>query len=159
MDRRVIFLTGLLSVPAFAQWSPVGLSKELYPIAHLESSWGKNTNHEAHSKGRWSSAHGALGLKASTAYDAMLRSRKFIEKWSTRKDYTLNITNKDVFFEFFISNSEFYNELATIHWHYLRQNTSSVEQAVYAWRWGIGAADRAENHSEDKYVAAYMVRQ
>lgn len=155
--NRHLLLTGFLSMQAQAAppWTPVGLTQELYPIARLESSWGKYVNHEPHSKGKWYSAHGALGLKAVTGYEAMLRSRNFMMKWSNGQD---DLCDRETFLTLFLTNNKFYNELATLHWKYLRRNTASVEQAVYAWRWGLGAATATTTYPEDKYVVAYMTR-
>jgi len=158
--KHHLMLTGFLSIPSIAEanWSPAGLALELYPIAHLESSWGKNMSHQAHSKGDWYSAQGALGLKAITAYESMFLSKSFISKWSIGDKQTVDITNKEVFFKLLSTNSQFYNELASTHWRYLRQNTADVEQAVFAWRWGLGAAFKTSNIAIDKYVIAYKIR-
>lgn len=151
----------VLSSQVFAQapkWTPVSLSQELYPIAHLESSWGRNTKHQAHSKGTWNSSFGALGLKAVTAYEAMRSSRRFMSKWSVGTNQTINITERNIFLVLFTTNVKFYNELANIHWQYLKLNTANIEQAVFAWRWGLAATINSENHADDKYVAAYLTK-
>lgn len=156
--RRHILCIGILSTQAFAEWKPVSLSQELYPIAYLESSWGRNISHQPNSKGIWSSSYGALGLKAVTAYESMLLSKRFMKKWSVGANQTNDITDKTLFLQMFTTDVEFYNELANIHWQYLKRNTSCIEQTVYAWRWGLGATISTSNHSDDKYVVAYLAR-
>lgn len=154
-----VILTVIVSMQAYAQdarWQPTGLAKELHPIAHLESSWGRNMNHEPHSKGPFFSSYGALGLKAITAYEAIMRSKRLQSKWSSNG--TVDLTDKDVFFSLFTSNYEFYNDCASSHWAYLRRNTDSIEQAVFAWRWGLGASKKSQSHQSDSYVMAYLKR-
>lgn len=132
------------------KWKPDGLSIELYPIAHLESSFGKNMNHDPHSKGSWFSSYGALGLKAATAYDAYKISPRLQAKFP-------GLLDKDRFLTAITSDWRLYNECANLHWRILRKQTSSMEQAVFAWRWGIGAALKAgaAKIDADKYVASY----
>ncbi|NBT58210.1 hypothetical protein EBT16_05450, partial [bacterium] len=56
-------------------WSPEGLHQDMLPIAHLESNFGKNTQHAAHSKGEYHTAVGAVGLKPVTAHEEYKKSK------------------------------------------------------------------------------------
>jgi hypothetical protein len=153
-----VVLISLQAVGAEPAWTPVALDKELYPIAHLESSFGKNMSHQPHSRGPFYSSYGALGLKAATAYEAYLMSPK-TQTWANVNSIGA-LLSTEKFFSAFISHDEFYNRLANVHWWYLRKNTGSIEQAVYAWRHGLAAAQRtkSEEINADTYVSAYVTR-
>lgn len=151
----LILSVSLQALASDGVWTPVALDKELYPIANLESSFGKNMAHQPHSRGAFYSSYGALGLKAITAYEAYMMSPK-IQRWLRPKDG--EVIAEGWFFSLFTKNPEFYNRIANVHWWYLKQNTSSVEQAVFAWRFGLAAAAKAspEAIASDRYVAQYV---
>lgn len=154
-SRNVLTLTVsvLLATEVFAadmKWKSEGLAEELHPIAHLESSFGKNMNHEAHSKGPFYSSYGAVGLKGMAAYEAYLRSSYLKKRFP-------GLSDKDAFMQLFTTDYHFYNACANVHWYWLRRHTATINQAVFAWRWGIGAATKADSTQidADKYVASY----
>lgn len=133
------------------KWTPAGLTEELHPIAHLESSFGKKTTHASHSKGDYHTAVGAVGLKPVTAHEEYKRT-----PW-LQKTFP-NLHDADKFTEEFKKNPAFYNHVATAHWHRLKKLVGgNVARAAYAWRWGQGAAirDPAEVREGDPYVTAY----
>lgn len=159
--KRITSLLLVVSAVAHAHssainwnWDPGSLNKQLYPIAYLESSFGKYVNHQPHSKGPFYSSYGTLGLKAVTAYEAYLISKRLQEKW---KDDDGHVLSQDEFFNIFTVNEELYNDCANVHWWYLSKHTDSIEQAAFAWRWGLGAALEASNDTiiTDKYVQSY----
>lgn len=131
-------------------WRPQALNKELRLIAGLESSWGKFQDHELNSKGLYHTAFGPVGLKASTAHMEYNRSPSLQARFPGLQD-------PDAFLEAFLSNPELYYACANKHWGWLRKNTSTLEQAVYSWRWGWGAALKVEEVqiAADPYVIKY----
>lgn len=144
-------LLSTVAVAADMNWSPEGLSKELHPIATLESSFGKNTKHEAHSKGPFYSSYGAVGLKGSTAYETYLRSPYLKKRYP-------GLSDRDLFLGTFTNDFRFYNACSNVHWYWLKGQTKNIEQSVYAWRWGVNAALKAADITieQDKYVSSYL---
>jgi len=142
MTSKIVIL-----ISAALLWQPIKLNKDLIPIAILESSMGRFTNHKPHSKGIWWTSYGALGLKPIVAYEAY-------EKVKSRYP---TIKNKDEFLSRFLSDDVFYNEMCNIHWNKIKTYFSDTEHAVYAWRWGIMASRRATDEMIDNstYVAKY----
>lgn len=132
------------------RWTPDGLDSELIPIAHLESSFGQNTNHAKNPGGPWKTAFGALGFKPETAYEEYLRSTQLKGRYPQAVD-------KDTFLTTFTTDPSFYNRVASQHFRYLRRNHGSDDKAAYAWRWGNTAAAQAPDAKwkSDEYVQKY----
>jgi len=134
----------------FRPWSPEGLHPELIPIAHLESSFGQNTDHAPNSRGEYYSAHGALGLKAITAHEQYKRTpslQKLYPGLNDPADFTQKLK----------SDPQFYNLVGSAHYLWLKKHFGTPEKATFAWRWGPGAAANAtpEQVQADPYVQKY----
>lgn len=131
-------------------WSPEGLHPDLYPIAHLESSWGQNLAHASNKKGEFHTAFGALGFKPVTAHEEYLKS-----KYMQGKYPDLNAPEK--FLQTFKTDPKFYNLLASAHFTRLKHRHGGAQQAAFAWRWGTGATANAtpEQIQNDAYVQKY----
>lgn len=137
---------------ATAKWTPAGLHEELHPIAQLESSGGKNIKHLPHSKGELHTAVGAVGLKPITALEEYKKS-----SWLQKVFPDMHDPQK--FVEGMNNNPAFYNGLASAHWKRLKGFFGGDRnKTAYAWRWGIGAAQRdaPEVQATDPYVTAYQ---
>lgn len=113
-------------------WTPEGLDKDLYPIAHLESSWGQNMNHGKNSAGEYHTAYGALGFKPSTAHERYKKSPLMQKQFP-------GLTDPADFLKTFKNNPKFYNQLATEHFNYLKGRHGAPEEAARAWRYGSTA--------------------
>lgn len=139
--------------PAVVQnvWTPAGLHDELHPIAHLESSFGKNVNHYKSKKGSWDTAVGAVGLKPMTAHEEYLRRPELKKKFP-------GLESAADFEESFKTNHKLYNAVASEHWKYLRKRAGSAAKAAFAWRFGLGAAQKAsdEEINSAEYVKKYL---
>lgn len=134
------------------EWNPEGLIEEMHPIAHLESSWGRNMAHEAHSKGLFNTAYGAVGLKPVTAYEQYMRDPDLQAEYP-------DLADKDAFLKKMRFYPEFYNAVASSHWNWLgKQHGNSPAKTAFAWRWGTGAARRAspDEIADDGYVSKYL---
>lgn len=132
-------------------WSAEGLYPGLRPIAHLESSWGKNVDHVPSPKGEFHTAYGALGFKPMTAHDEYKRQK------SLQMLYP-GLDEPDTFMERFKGDSKFYNAVASTHWQRLKRLLGGDSgKAAFAWRWGLGAAQAADDQtiSDDDYVHKY----
>lgn len=131
-------------------WHPEGLHPDLYPIAHLESSWGQNVAHASNKKGEFHTAFGALGFKPVTAHEEYQKS-----KYMQNKYPDLNAPEK--FLQTFKQDSKFYNLLASAHFTRLKHRHGGAQQAAFAWRWGTGATANAtpEQIQNDAYVQKY----
>ncbi len=131
-------------------WTPEGLDPEMHPIAHLESSWGKNMKHAEHPGGVFQTAYGAVGLKPQTGHEEYLRSKDL------QKEYP-NLTKPEDFTAHLQQDHVFYNKVASKHWQHLRSKLGSPIAASYGWRWGIGAAKRTSGQiqKEDPYVQKF----
>jgi len=137
--------------PAVIQaWTPDGLHPDLHPIAHLESSWGKNISHSTNKKGEFHTAFGALGFKPVTAHEEYLKSNLMQQNYP-------DLQSVEKFLPTFKQDSKFYNLLASAHWARLKGKHGGPQQAAYAWRWGSGAAHKAtpEQIKNDLYVQKY----
>lgn len=132
-----------------SQWSPMHLDDELYPIAHIESSFGKNINHKPNPRGEEWSAYGALGLKPVSAFDT------YRHVWWFNARYP-NLKMEEIVGKL-QTDPIFYIDACNAHWHYLRATFPSMSVAIYAWRWGVSAAKQAtwESIAYDEYVLAY----
>lgn len=132
-----------------AAWDAAGVNPELLPIAYMESYNGVYVNHEAHSKGRFHTAVGAMGLKPVTGWDTYMKSSKL-------KAMKPNIDTEE-FTELLYTDKDFYNAVCNEHWFELRNLNPTLERAVYSWRWGYGAAQRADEDTVegDGYVSKY----
>ncbi len=132
-------------------WTPAGLHHELHPIAHLESSFGKNTKHFESKKGSWDTAVGAVGLKPMTAHEEYLRRPELRKKFP-------GLESPVEFEAKFKMHHGLYNAVASEHWKYLRKHAGSPEKAAFAWRFGLGAAQRAtpEQIKGAEYVQKYL---
>lgn len=133
------------------EWRPNRVDVELRAIAGLESSFGKKQRHKPNSRGPFHTAYGPFGLKASTAHLEYMRSQ------SLRRMYP-GLGDRTSFFNAFITNPNVYYACANAHWGWLRRNTATIEQAVYAWRWGFGASKKttADKMLMDGYVVKYI---
>jgi 8-oxo-dGTP pyrophosphatase MutT (NUDIX family) len=131
-------------------WTPEGLHPELLPIAHLESSFGQNTNHVPDPRGEYYSAHGALGLKACTAHEQYLRSPTLQQLYPDLKDPS-DFTKK------LKSDHSFYNLVGSAHYIWLKKQQGTPEKAAFAWRHGLGAATKATESevNAEPYVLKY----
>lgn len=140
----------VVQAPQLPQWTPEGLHPDMYPIAHLESSWGKNVAHSVNKKGDFHTAFGALGFKPVTAHEEYLKS-PFMQK--TYPGHS----SPDKFLQKFKQDPKFYNLLASAHFARLTAKHGGPAQASYAWRWGSGAAHKAspEQIKNDLYVQKY----
>lgn len=132
-------------------WTPAGLHHELHPIAHLESSFGKNTKHFESKEGSWDTAVGAVGLKPMTAHEEYLRRPELRKKFP-------GLESPVEFEAKFKMHHGLYNAVASEHWKYLRKHAGSPEKAAFAWRFGLGAAKRAtpEQIKGAEYVQKYL---
>lgn len=132
-------------------WSPEGLHQDMLPIAHLESNFGRNTQHAAHSKGEYHTAVGAVGMKPVTAHEEYKKS-KAIQKAFPGLEEPTDFINR------MKSDNRLYNLLATSHFLRLKARHGSPERAAFAWRWGTGAAQNAseEQVASDPYVQKYV---
>ncbi len=137
-------------VPVDNPWHPGGLTDELKPIAHLESQYGKQMIHKAHSLGPFHTAWGACGLKPVTAAEEYQRQPHL-------KALFPGLEDESKFLDEFKTNHTFYNLIASAHWARLKRATGSPEKAAYAWRWGRGAAAQADDAAiqADPYVQAF----
>lgn len=134
-------------------WTPHGLPTEMHPIAHLESSFGRNVAHSAHSKGDYHTAFGAVGFKPVTAHEEYRRSKAIQALYP-------NLQDEHRFTDAFKSDPLFYNMLAGKHFSYLKaQLGGDPVKAAYGWRWGVGAAQNAtdEDIAGDDYVRRYTL--
>lgn len=132
------------------KWSPDGLHNYLIPIAHLESSFGKNMNHLPHAKGEYHTAFGPVGFKPVTAQEEWSKTKKLKELYPGLEDPA-------EFMKKFKNDWKFYNLLATSHFMRLMHRHGSPEKAAFAWRWGTGAASGATDDkiNTDNYVMRY----
>ncbi len=133
------------------KWSARGLSDELHPIAHLESSFGANINHAPNATD-WNTAFGALGLKPQTAHFEYMKSK------SLQRLYP-GLQHEDVFSHHLKANPGFYNAVANSHFNWLKANLQGdAEKAAAAWRYGLGAVQKnpdVEALDQEGYVRKY----
>lgn len=132
------------------KWTPEGLHSHLVPIAHLESSWGKNMTHLAHSKGDFHTAYGPVGMKPSTAHEEWTKTKKLKELYPGLED-PVTFTAK------FKQDWKFHNLVASSHFLRLVHRHGTPEKAAYAWRWGSTAASGAPESEiqNSPYVMRY----
>lgn len=140
--------TPSLSTPS--RWTSEGLLQEMYPIAFLESSWGKNMAHAKNPAGEYETALGALGFKPSTAHEIWNRSKTLQSKYP-------GLETPDSFINKMSNDHHFYNTIAGVHWNQLKRQLGTPEKAAYGWRWGATAAANAsdEQVSNEPYVQRY----
>lgn len=139
--------------PLAVTWPLSGLSPELDAIAYQESNYGKYLDHNPHIRGSYHTAFGSLGLKGSTAHDVYLKS-----KWlQTRMP---GLADQSVFLNRFWHDAKLYMYCANIYWNLLRRSTPSISRAVFAWRWGLTASNKASNAqiAADTYTTVYINR-
>lgn len=135
-----------------SKWTPHGLHEDLHPIAHLESSFGKRTNHAPHSKGAYHTAYGAVGMKAVTGHEEYKRT-PWLQKTFPNLHDPVKFTSE------FQNNPALYNHVASAHWGRLKKLFGGDRmKAAYAWRWGPSAAmkEAPEHQAADPYVTAYQ---
>lgn len=133
------------------KFDPDTLAPELVPIAHIESSFGQNMAHAAHSKGDYHTAYGALGFKPVSGHDEYLHSKGLQKLFP-------HLNNADQFVKEFKDNPQFYNAVAAHHWNRLKKMVGGdTNKAAFAWRWGQGAAGKADDVTvqKDPYVQKY----
>lgn len=137
--------------PAHKDWSPDGLTPELHPIAHMESSFGQHMTHNAHSKGAFHTAVGAVGLKPVTAHEEYTRSPELQAAFP-------GLHNPDDFSQRLSSDHQLYNRVASSHWERLKKRFGTPERAAFAWRWGWGNAAKADEAkiAQDPYVQRFQ---
>lgn len=156
-----LLMGGAMNVPAptahsveqgvgIKAWTPDNLNEELYPIAHLESSWGKNMNHAPNPAGDYHTAFGALGFKPSTAHEEYKKSPLMMKNYP-------GLADPADFLKSFKADPNFYNLLASSHFARLKARHGDVKKAAYAWRHGSTAAMRASPDlmEQDPYVIQY----
>lgn len=133
-----------------AQWTPDGLDPDLIPIAHLESSFGKNVNHAPNAKGEYHTAYGAVGMKPITAHEEYNKNQVLQKLYPNLKDPA-------DFMKAFKTIPRFYNLLASTHFARMKNLHGSAAMAAYAWRHGHHAAIGAtpEQMNSDLYVQKY----
>jgi 8-oxo-dGTP pyrophosphatase MutT (NUDIX family)/RimJ/RimL family protein N-acetyltransferase len=134
-----------------AEWKPQGLHKEMHPIAHLESSFGKRLQHLPHSQGEFNSSFGAVGMKPVTAHETYMKSKGLQKLFP-------DLHEPDRFLRTFKTDPVFYNTVASTHWTQLKKLTGgNLSHAAYAWRWGAGKMARTppELIAADPYVQAF----
>lgn len=133
-----------------APWTHDGLSPEMWPIAHLESSWGQNQAHATNRKGDFHTAFGALGFKPVTAHEEYLKSKMMQSKYPA-------LDSPENFLKTFKADPKFYNLLASAHFARLKARHGGPQQAAFAWRWGTGACANAlpDQITNDAYVQKY----
>lgn len=131
-------------------WTPEHLHEDLYPIAHLESSWGKNTNHKPNTAGDYHTAFGALGFKPSTAHEEYKKSPMMSKNFP-------GLNDPAIFLKTFKTDPKFYNLLASAHFARLKARHGDELHAAYAWRHGSGAAAKAPEdvQANDPYIIQY----
>jgi hypothetical protein len=134
------------------KWTPNGLYHELIPVAHLESDFGRSTTHIPHPMGDWETPFGAVGMKPAAAWEEYLRSSKLQQLFPTP-----NPTDSEWFSIKLKAEPEMYNLIASSLFARLKARFGNTPKAVYAWRWGDGAASSAsdEQVSNDEYVQKY----
>lgn len=132
------------------KWTPAGLHQSLIPIAHLESSFGQNTNHAPNPKGDYHTAYGALGLKPITAHEQYNRTPALKKLYGEIKD-PADFTKK------LKEDPQFYNLVGSAHFLWLTKRHGTPETAAFAWRHGTGAAANATQEAIDNesYVQKY----
>lgn len=130
-------------------WTPDNLHEDLFPIAQLESSGGKNMNHKANPAGEYHTAYGALGFKPSTAHDEYKKSPMMQKKYP-------GLSDPAAFLQTFKQDPKFYNLLSSAHFARLKAR-HGPNGAVYGWRFGSGAALKASEDLIDNnpYVIQY----
>jgi len=133
------------------KWTPEGMHPELKPIAHLESNFGLNVEHEKHSGGPYHTALGALGLKPITAHETYKHS-------PTLQKLYPGLDTPEKFVEKLHSDPRFYNINASAHWRYLKRILGDALKAAYGWRHGLGAAQQADDYQlkTDPYVQKFQ---
>jgi len=133
-----------------AAWTPDGLDSDLIPIAHLESSFGKNINHAPNPKGEYYTAYGAVGMKPVTAHE------EYNKNQTLQKLYP-NLKDPAEFMKAMKTIPRFYNLLASTHFARMKHLHGSAAKAAYAWRHGHTAAMGAspEQIDSDLYVQKY----
>jgi len=143
-------LQNAIHAEAPPKWTPKGLHEGLLPIAFLESSFGKNINHAPNAKGPYHTAQGAVGMKPVTAHEEYKRS-------PTLQTTFPGLDTPEAFTQKFMGDHSFYNLCATAHWMRLLSNQKTPQKAAYAWRWGNGAANKADDAKihTDPYVVNY----
>lgn len=133
------------------EWSPKGLHDDLYPIAHLESSFGQNMKHSPNPTD-WTTAYGALGLKPQTAHFEYMKSKALQRLYP-------GLQHEDLFAYHLKNNHQFYNAVANSHFNWLKgQLGGDAEKAAGAWRYGLGAVQRAsdiDSLDAEGYVKKY----
>lgn len=131
------------------KWRPSTLHPELQRIAHLETRGRHDLPHAAHSKGDWHTAFGAVGFKPVSGYDQYRRSQGLQAAHPGLDETT--------FAEKFKADPDFYNEVASDHWQWLKNKLKTPERTAYAWRFGRKAALDATDAEIAKagYVKAF----
>ena len=134
------------------KWTPNGLYHELIPVAHLESDFGRSATHIPHPMGDWETPFGAVGMKPAAAWEEYLRSSKLQQLFPTP-----NPADSEWFSIKLKAEPEMYNLIASSLFARLKARFGNTPKAVYAWRWGDGAASSAsdEQVANDEYVQKY----
>ena len=138
-------------VKSKAKFDPSTLHPELHPIAHLESGFGKFTEHQPSSKGEFHTALGAVGAKPITLHEEYTKGKHLQLLYP-------NLHEPKDFLKQIKTDPNFYNLMASSHWDRLRKKLGTSAKAAYAWRWGIGAARKADQNqiNKDAYVQKYL---
>jgi hypothetical protein len=134
------------------------LSEELKRIAFIESSGGKNKNHEPTTVGlnAGDTAAGSTGLMPITVRETLKLNKDLGDKYSHFNDMTNDELTKHL-----NNRQDIENEISTSHWNRLGEHFGDNDQRkAYAWRRGITAAKRAPDDviSNEDYVKKYDKR-
>lgn len=132
------------------KWTPEGLHPDLNSIAQLESNFGQNTHHAAHSKGEYHTAVGAVGFKPITAHEEWRKTKTLQQAYPGLEDPAQFVAKLK-------ADPKLYNLTASAHWLRLKARFGSAARAAYAWRWGWGSAAKAPDQQveADPYVQKY----
>lgn len=124
--------------------TPINVASEMYPVAQLESSSGKFTEHAQSARGPLWTAVGPMGIKPITAFESLKRNG-----FGGTEDEVVTLLQND---------KHFYNRACATHWNYLRHSLPDLKRAVFAWRWGLTAAITATEWQVafDSYVLKYF---
>lgn len=143
-------MTQVAQQPKQIKFDPSTLHNELHPIAHLESSFGKNMNHKVNVKGEMHTAIGPIGFKPITAMEEFNRTKHL-------KDMFPDVKDENKFLDEFKYNPHFYNLVAGAHWNRLKKLSGTPQKAAFMWRWGVTAGHKAtpEQIVSDPYVQKY----
>lgn len=135
---------------------PVTLDPDLEKIAQIESSGGKNKNHEMTKVGlnAGDTAGGSTGMMPIMAQEILRKNPDLAKKYSD-----LTSASHDDITSAINSNPEMEADLANAHWDRLNKVFGGdTARMAYAWRNGITAAKKASDVQvqEHPYVQKFL---